>query len=177
MGSGTQRGQRIYACDRNTAYGMSDIIETLAEFIHEQWRRGDWKKEPHLDVPYARLAPAAQDDNRAAARRIPEVLALAGFGIARREEAGSSTRPSTDEVARNVEAHIELMAEAEHDGWMAQRAGSGWRYGPVRDNAQKLHPFMIAYGDLPEAEKDKDRVAVRNYPSQVRAAGLQIVRL
>jgi hypothetical protein len=155
---------------------MSDIIETLAEFIHEQWRRGDWAKDKQLDVPYARLAPGAQDDNRAAAHRIPEVLALAGLGIARHEEAGSSAKPSTDDIARSVEAHIELLAKAEHDGWMAQRVRSGWSYGPVRDNAQKRHPSMVAYGDLPEPEKEKDRVAVRNYPSQVRKAGLEIVR-
>ena len=156
---------------------MSDIIETLAEFIHEQWRRGDWAKDKQLDVPYARLTPGAQDDNRAAARRIPEVLALAGFGIIRREEAGSSQRPSADEVARDVEAHIELLAKAVHNGWMAQRVRNGWRYGAVRDNAQKLHPSIVVYGDLPEPEKEKDRVAVRNYASQVREAGLEIVRL
>jgi len=160
-------------CDRNTAHGMSDIIETLAEFIHEQWRRGGWAKDELLDVPYARLAPGAQDDNRAAARRIPEVLALAGLRITRREEAGAGSKPPADEIARNIEA----LAKAEHDGWMAQRVKSGWRYGPVRDNAQKLHPSIVAYGDLPEPEKEKDRVAVRNYPSQVREAGLEIVRL
>ena len=174
MGARAQRG--VFAA-ATPAYCMSDIIETLAEFIHEQWRRGDWAKDKQLDVPYARLAPGAQDDNRAAARRIPEVLALAGLRAARREEAGSSAKPAADEIARNVEAHIELLAKAEHDGWMAQRVRSGWRYGPVRDNAQKLHPSIVAYGDLPEPEKEKDRVAVRNYPSQVREAGLDIVRL
>jgi hypothetical protein len=156
---------------------MPDIIETLAEFIHEQWRRGDWAKDKQLDVPYASLAPGAQDDNRAAARRIPEVLGLAGLGIAGHREAGSSEKPSADEIARDVEAHIELLAKAEHDGWMAQRVRNGWRYGPVRDNAQKLHPSIVAYVDLPEPEKEKDRAAVRKYPSQVREAGLAIVRL
>jgi hypothetical protein len=156
---------------------MSNIIETLAEFIHEQWRQGDWAKDKQLDVPYARLAPGAQDDNRAAARRIPEVLRLAGLGIAHRGEANGAEKPSAAEVARNVDANIEVLAKTEHEGWMAQRARSGWRYGPVRDNAQKLHPSMIAYRDLPEPEKEKDRAAVRNYPSQVRAAGLEVVRL
>src|SRR5262249_28627456 len=147
------------------------------EFIHEQWRRGDWAKHKHLDVPYADLAPDAQEDNRAAARRISEVLAHAGLGVARRQEVSAANTPSDDEIARRIEAHIERLAEAEHEGWMSQRARGGWSYGPVRDNAQKLHPFMVAYGDLPEPEKDKDRVAVRNYPSQVKAAGLEIVRL
>jgi len=156
---------------------MSDIIETLAESIHEQWRRGDWAKEKHLDVPYARLAPGAQEDNRVAARRISEVLALAGLGIGGREAAGAAATLSADEIARDVEAHIERLAKAEHDGWMAQRVRSGWRYGAVRDNAQKLHPSIVPYGDLPEPEKEKDRVAVRNYPAQVKAAGLGIVRL
>jgi hypothetical protein len=122
-----QCGQCI--CDRNTVDRMSDIIETLAEFIHEPWRTGDWHKEKHLDVRYARLAPGAQEDNRAAARRIPAVLALVGLGIAPREKASASSKPSIDEIAGKVEAQIELLAEAEHEGWMTQRARSAWRYG------------------------------------------------
>jgi hypothetical protein len=36
---------------------------------------------------------------------------------------------------------------------------------------------MVPYSQLPEEEKEKDRKAVRNYPTQVESAGLTIVWL
>jgi hypothetical protein len=162
---------------RNTGYRMSEIIEKLAEWIHEEWRKGDWTKKRHLDVPFNQLAPIDQEDNRAAARRIPDVLALVGLGLATQEEAKSAKKTTAEEIAPYIEPHIELLAEAEHDGWMAQRAKNGWTYGTPRDDDRKLHPLMRPYSDLPESEKEKDRGAVRRYPAQVNAAGFAIVWL
>lgn len=79
--------------------------------------------------------------------------------------------------SRMTDSNIELLAEAEHVGWMAQRAKNGWRYGTPRDDARKLHPLMVRYGDLPKEEKDKDRSAVRAYPKNAKEAGLAIVWL
>jgi hypothetical protein len=156
---------------------MADIVEKLAAGIHEDWRHGPWSKKPHLDVPYDQLAPIDQEANRAAARRIADVLARAGLGLAATEQATPANKPAAADVEPYIEAHIERLAEAEHDGWMAQRTKDGWRYGSPRDDARKLHPSMVPYRDLPETEKEKDRAAVRNYPKQAAAAGLVIVRL
>ena len=81
--------------DRNMGYRMSETIEKLAEWIHEEWRKGDWPKKQYLDVPYAHLAPIDQEGNRAAARRIPDVLALVGLGLAtqRRQNPRKSRQP------------------------------------------------------------------------------------
>jgi hypothetical protein len=156
---------------------VADIIEQLAAGIHEDWRHGPWSKKPHLDVPYEKLAPADREANRAAARRIADVLARADLGLAAAEQATAANKSAAAEIAPAIEAHIERLAEAEHDGWMAQRTKDGWRYGSPRDDARKLHPSIVPYRDLPEAEKEKDRAAVRNYPKQAAAAGLAIVRL
>jgi hypothetical protein len=162
---------------RNTGYRMPEIIEKLAEWIHEDWRKGDYPKQPHLDVPYARLAPIHQEDNRAAARRIPDVFALVGLGLTPEVDARSVKKPTAEEIVRSIEDRIEVLAEAEHDGWMAHRAKNGWRYGTPRDDARKLHPLMVPYDKLPPDEKDKDRDAVKRYPEQAKAAGFEIVRL
>jgi RyR domain len=162
--------------DRNASYRGSETIEKLAEWMHEAWRKGDYMKKPHLDVPYAKLAPIDKEDNRAAARRIPEVLALVGLSVATLEEAKSMKKPAKKDIGPYIEAQIERLAEAEHDGWMTHRAKNGWNYGTADDD-RKLHPSMVPYSQLPEAEKDKDRSAVRNYPKQVELAGLAIVWL
>jgi hypothetical protein len=156
---------------------MSEIIEKLAEWIHEEWRNSDWPKQPHLDGPYAELAPTDKEDNRAAARRIPDVLALIGLGVATAEQAKSMKKPTQRDIELSIEAQIERLAHAEHDGWMAHRAKNGWNFGTPRDDDRKLHPLMVPYPQLPEAEKEKDRSAVRNYPKHVESAGLAIVYL
>jgi hypothetical protein len=58
------------------------------------------------------------------------------------------------------DATLEALTEAEHRRWMAEKIVAGWRHGPVRDDARKLHPSLQAYAGLSEAEQRKDRDAV-----------------
>jgi len=53
----------------------------------------------------------------------------------------------------------ERLAENSHDLWASQRLGQGWSYGPQRDDAKKLHPCLVPYDQLPESEKEYDRIA------------------
>jgi len=53
---------------------------------------------------------------------------------------------------------VERLAQNTHDVWSSQRLADGWTMGPTRDDAQKTHPCLIAYEDLPESEKKYDRV-------------------
>lgn len=52
----------------------------------------------------------------------------------------------------------ERLAENAHDLWALQRLGDGWTYGPQRDDGMKQHPSLIPYDQLPEDEKEYDRV-------------------
>lgn len=146
-------------------------IGLIAAAIHETWRalsRAEgWSMQPHLDRPYPQLADGDQDDNRAAAQRMGDVLAAAGLAL--------SDDPARPEVP--LPQNLELLAEAEHNGWMAHRAQKGWDWAPTRDNSAKHHPSMLPYAQLPEREKEKDRNNVRHYPEFAARAGYRIVRL
>lgn len=52
---------------------------------------------------------------------------------------------------------LEAMAKNVHEIWAQERIAQGWTYGENRDDAQKHHPCLIAYEDLPEQEKVYDR--------------------
>jgi hypothetical protein len=166
---------------RNQGFKMSAMIETLAEGIHETWRalaaKEGWKMQPQFDKPYAGLAEIDKEDNRAAARRIPEILALAGMGVDVEKKAETGDIPSESDIRDHLDHHMERLAEAEHDGWMNQRLRSGWRYGTPRDDVRKIHPLLISYADLPEQEKGKDRNSVRHFPDMVARAGYWIIWL
>lgn len=146
-------------------------IDSIAAAIHETWRnlsrQEGWSMSPQLDRAYADLAEPEKADNRAAARRMGEVLAKAGLAL--------SDDPATAEAG--LPADLEPMAEAEHNGWMAQRAQTGWSWAATRDDTAKHHPSMLPYSQLSEREKEKDRNNIRHYPEFAARAGYRIVRL
>lgn len=52
---------------------------------------------------------------------------------------------------------LEAMAKNVHEVWAQTRIAQGWKYGPERNDAEKRHPMLIPYEDLPEEEKVYDR--------------------
>jgi hypothetical protein len=168
--------------ERDVPFLMAGEIDGLAEAIHEFWReqskKDGWKMEDYLDRPYDQLASIDQEDNRAAARRIPKILALVGLALIRPESV-SSDDPSIRFVRSYIESapHFEILAEAEHIGWMEQRLVNGWRRGDKRDNEKLIHPLLKPYDELTAKEKEKDRDAIRHIPDMVRLAGYRFAWL
>jgi ryanodine receptor 2 len=52
---------------------------------------------------------------------------------------------------------LEAMAKNVHEIWAQTRISQGWQYGPERNDAEKRHPMLIPYEELPEDEKVYDR--------------------
>lgn len=52
----------------------------------------------------------------------------------------------------------EKIAKNTHDVWAAGRIKEGWSYGEKRDDINKKTPCMVDYEDLPESEKEYDRI-------------------
>ena len=69
----------------------------------------------------------------------------------------------------------ERLAENAHDLWAAQRLAQGWRFGPQRDDTLKLHPCLVPYADLPESEKEYDRVAALGTLKAILRLGYRII--
>lgn len=49
-------------------------------------------------------------------------------------------------------------ASASHENWLKEKLEAGWAYGPVKDEAAKLHPCCVPYNDLPQEQKVKDAI-------------------
>jgi hypothetical protein len=73
-----------------------------------------------------------------------------------------------------TEAEVEQPVEMEHDRWMAGRTRAGLVYGPER--IATTHPDMLAWNQLAESVKDKDRTFVRALPALLATEDLAIVR-
>ncbi len=61
------------------------------------------------------------------------------------------------ELPEELNPLLEAMAKNVHEVWAQTRIAQGWQYGPERNDAEKRHPMLIPYGDLPEEEKVYDR--------------------
>ncbi|MGD0788156.1 MAG: RyR domain-containing protein [Terracidiphilus sp.] len=173
------------------------VLEKLARAAHDvfcaalvkdNWKFGPEKDDEKKEHPYlkdfALLPEEVKEQNRGQVRDIPGKLAFAGCHMVPAPESEPSFEFSAEV--------LEELASREHTRWMLQKARDGWRYGDPRDNDKKLHPCMLpwttgkpeAYGDfgdrlgdkeLPPEEKDKDRTAVREIPTILKAAGYTIV--
>lgn len=70
----------------------------------------------------------------------------------------------------------ELLAKNNHDVWAARRFAEGWRYGPHRDDARRLHPNLVPYEQLAESDKEYDRQTVLETLKAIVALGYRIER-
>ncbi len=70
----------------------------------------------------------------------------------------------------------ESIAENAHEIWAQERMEKGWVYGEARDDVNKLHPDLVPYSDLDEAEKDVDRLMSMKTIKLVKKLGFQITR-
>ena len=53
---------------------------------------------------------------------------------------------------------VEKLARNVHDVWAKSRIDEGWTYGEQRNDSLKQHPCLVDYDELPEAEKEYDRI-------------------
>lgn len=59
-------------------------------------------------------------------------------------------------LPEELKLFAEQMAKNVHEVWAATRIAQGWTYGPKRDDAEKKHPCLVPYEELPEDEKVYD---------------------
>ena len=69
---------------------------------------------------------------------------------------------------------MEVLAQLEHRRWMADKYLAGYSYGKVRDEDHMLHPDLIPWDDLTEADREKDRNNVRQIPELLSTQGYKI---
>ena len=74
----------------------------------------------------------------------------------------SSRRPEEDPIRQRLHNPdtLDLLAEAEHNGWMVERMLSGWKFSRKKDKPHKLHDCLIPYSHLTDEIKGYDRMTV-----------------
>eukprot|EP00002_Diphylleia_rotans_P018251 TRINITY_DN3539_c0_g1_i3.p1 TRINITY_DN3539_c0_g1~~TRINITY_DN3539_c0_g1_i3.p1 ORF type:complete len:1133 (+),score=222.66 TRINITY_DN3539_c0_g1_i3:432-3830(+) len=71
---------------------------------------------------------------------------------------------------------MEELAEHIHDQWTLSKLTADWRYGPTRDNINKIHPDMKPYMELSNETKEYDRRMAKKTIKLVKYFGYKITR-
>ncbi len=147
--------------------------DELARIIHERYRdtlaaQGRDPSDEPASQPWERLEDSYRQASRHQADHFWVKLAV------------TDCRAVMDDRVKALvlsPPEVERLAIVEHERWAADRYLDGWSFGPVRDNARKIHPQLIPYADLSEPMKDLDRSAVLGLPTLAERLGLGIQRL
>lgn len=63
-------------------------------------------------------------------------------------------------------------SEQSHEGWLKEKAETGWKYGPVKDPEKKEHPCFVSYAELPPEQRNKDSLFLDAVRSMAAALGM-----
>lgn len=178
-GFGGLRGFAVLdeTCDAGLLFG--GFNESLAQLLHARYvgaresqgwtygARPDASRHTHPALTsWPELGPAYKDSNRDQAADIWAKLAAVDCELAELTDWEAAHFSFSDD-------EVEELAECEHERWMKYQQPAASRHGR---SDRKAHPDLVAWQDLPEQEKEIDRVFVRALPQLLAQLGYQITR-
>jgi hypothetical protein len=142
------------------------------EYLREERARGHTAADNPSLVPWDELPEPLKESNRRFADGIGPKLEAAGCAIV---PAPLGTAEANGFAFSEEE--VEELARVEHDRWAQDLIRDGWKptAGP-KDPDARLHPLLVPWEQLPEAERDKDREPVRELPAMLARAGFRLYR-
>ncbi|MGQ8364326.1 RyR domain-containing protein [Glaciecola sp. 1036] len=142
--------------------------DALAKAIHnaylaEEEAKGLSVQDNNALVPWDELPEVLKDANR---NQADHSLTKCRFLT------GTSSPDKQTLMQTLSKENVELLAEMEHQRWVAEKRLAGWQYtSGEKDSNRRLSPSLIPYNELSEAEKQKDRDTILNLPKLLELRG------
>ncbi|ODS38084.1 MAG: hypothetical protein A7316_08550 [Candidatus Altiarchaeales archaeon WOR_SM1_86-2] len=150
----------------------SDIRETIARAIHEDYRRVKTTSglcdDPSM-ADWDKLRDNLKESNLQQADHIFEKLHQIGCSV-------HEVRDRPIALMTFNKGEIETMAKMEHARWVVERLMDGWKLGEKKDITKKISPYLVPWSKLPENIKEWDRDPVRKIPEFLANVGLEVHR-
>lgn len=125
----------------------------------------DDKNQQYFSMEYSQLPELIKSSNIDNAYHIPTKLLSIGYEI--KECKFDEEVP----LLALSESDVETMAMVEHIRWSWEKRLNGFRFAPTRNDSSRKHHCLVPYDDLPEYEKEKDRILVRMIPALLQDIG------
>lgn len=81
-----------------------------------------------------------------------------------------------EDLPAELQPVLEALAEKVHDTWAAGRIRENWVYGPKRDDNMKTHPDLVPYSELPDSERQYDRITAAQTIRYLLDMGYELVK-
>ena len=154
------------------AHAPEKLLE-MAQAFHAHYVSDNPGKLRENMRPWAKLADTYKTANLEQARYAVEILRAAGFDA---RPATGGPDAITSFASESFKTDVDRMAELEHGRWNIERLREGWRFGTPRDNAKKIHDFLVPWEKLPVNIREYDRNSIRAFPEILARAGLEVFR-
>ena len=121
-------------------------------------------------VAWEELPDSLRESNRSFAESVSKIVG----------ELGAQLAPLTGAVtdfALSIPADVlEALAREEHERWMSSLVEHGWRPTTgAKDPVERVHPLLVPWGVLSEADRQKDRDAFLALPRMLAMIGYRLV--
>lgn len=83
---------------------------------------------------------------------------LGDFSQASWDIASGWQRESAISGVKFLQENPEAPAGLVHDQWVLEKREHGWLYGEVKDEAEKTHPCLVPFIELPPEQQAKDKL-------------------
>lgn len=155
---------------------VNEALDVLARTLHNaylntQLANGATLRSNASLIPWSELPAHKKKANQHAAAHMDVKLRIANC-IAMDLDA-----KEPEAVFPPDDLMMELLAQLEHRRWMADKYLAGYSYGEVRDEDRMLHPDLVPWEQLTEADKEKDRDNIRQIPHLLKLQEQKICRL
>ena len=145
---------------------LLEDLERLAAAIHAQYNeRLELTGEKPQYPKFSDLPDDLKYSNLRQARNIADKLESVGLHLRKKTDLGG--------LDRIPEELVDILAEMEHEEWIASRTASGWTLGE-KDTDAKKSPYLVPYDQLSEKTREISRESIRNIPKLIGMIGMEV---
>lgn len=176
LGSLAERVTIVPTTGSSLAAGFiqGSAIEVMArakhdDYVEQERAEGRTRADNPSLVGWDELPESLRESNRRFAMSVAEILELVGAALVPLRDDEPPQPMNLDEET------LEALSVREHDRWARDLQTDGWTYAPgPKDPHLRTHPMLISWDELSEAEREKDRDAIRAIPSMLARVGYAV---